>query len=389
VNKKQQKQLLNKLILSFFLISSIVLFQFLWSSQMESVRNLSEAKEKFINKIEKYRSSTVDSNKEKDILMLEKDVLVITKDETSARNAVYTSLIPVVGGAFFWITAYMTWRNLISSEEKQITERFSKAVEQLGSDKLPIIIGAIYSLERISHDSKKDYQRAIEILIAFIKDDNSIGDNQNQLVEISPSAQKIVTVIGRRISNPNRDIDEYLDLSCANLTKVNILNLDLSKINFQKSCFTHGNIHGVKFIDSDLSNSNFSYVNKEFNGVHEPNEFAKADLREANFHKAVLIKSNFSDARMGEANLTKAQLSHSNMRGANLVDANIDEADLTCADLREVNLSGATLNNTIVSGANFSTAIELNIDQIKKAKDYEKAIYSSEFRAKLSTPFPP
>jgi uncharacterized protein YjbI with pentapeptide repeats len=354
---------------------------------MKSIDDLSKAKETFINKIEKYRSSTVDNDndKEKGILILEKDVLIITKDEASARNAIYTSLIPVVGGTLFWITAYMTWRNLISSEEKQITERFSKATDQLGSDKLPTVMGAIYSLERISRDSEKDYPTTMKILIEFIRDNNSIDNNQNQLVKISQAAQEIINIIGkRRISNPNRDIDEYLDLSYVNLAKISIMNLDLSKIDFRGSHFKNGIISGGKFVNSNLSDCDFSYVNKEFNGTHERNEFAKADLRGAIFHKAVLVKSDFSNARMGEANLTNAQLSNSNMSGANLVGANMSEADLTSADLSDVNLSGATLNNTIISGADLRTAKGLNVSQIKKAKDYKDAKYSSEFKAKLS-----
>jgi uncharacterized protein YjbI with pentapeptide repeats len=384
VNKKQQKQFFNISTTLSFLTVSILFIVFLWNAQMRSVDILSENKQEFVRKIENYKSSMANRGKEKDILTLEKDILAITKDETSARNAVYTNLIPAVGGIFFWITAYMTWRNLISSEEKQITERFSKAVEQLGSEKSPTVIGAVYSLERISKDSEKDYQKAMEILIAFIKNNNSMDGHQNQLVKVHQSIQEIITIIGRRISNPNRNNDEKLNLSYVDLTKISILNLDLSKIDFQGSCFTHGNINGAKFIDSNLSDSNFSYVNNEkFSGTRKRNEFAKADLRGANLYKAVLIKSDFRNSRMGGANLTEAMLSSSDMRGVNLVSANLDKADLTGTNLCEANLSGATLSNTIISGANLSTATGLNIDQIKKAKDYENATYSEEFATKL------
>jgi uncharacterized protein YjbI with pentapeptide repeats/competence protein ComGC len=384
VNKKQQKRFFNISMILSFLVLSFLFIVFLWNAQMRSVDILSKNKQEFIRKVENYKSSSANNDKEKDILILEKDILVITKDETSAKNAVYTNLIPAVGGLFFWITAYMTWRNLVSSEEKQITERFSKAVEQLGSEKSPTVIGAIYSLERISKDSEKDYQKAMEILIAFIKNNNSIDDHQNQLAKVHQSIQEVITIVGRRTSNPNRDINEKLDVSYVNLTKISILNLDLSKIDFRGSCFTHGNINGAKFIDSNLTDSNFSYVNEKSIGTRERNEFTKADLRGANFHKAVLIKSDFRNARMVATDLTNAQLSNSNMIGANLVGANMDEADLTGANLREVNLSGASLNNTIISGADLSTAKGLTVDQIKKAKYYKDAKYDNEFAKKLS-----
>jgi hypothetical protein len=44
---------------------------------------------------------------------------------------------------------------------------FSKAVEQLGSDKLEVRLGGIYSLERISKESPDDYWTVMENLTAF------------------------------------------------------------------------------------------------------------------------------------------------------------------------------------------------------------------------------
>ena len=39
------------------------------------------------------------------------------------------------------------------AERGQVTDRFTKAIEQLGSDKLDVRIGGIYALERIARDS--------------------------------------------------------------------------------------------------------------------------------------------------------------------------------------------------------------------------------------------
>ncbi len=44
-------------------------------------------------------------------------------------------------------------RTLELTEQGQVTERYTKAIEQLGSDKLDIRIGGIYALERIARDS--------------------------------------------------------------------------------------------------------------------------------------------------------------------------------------------------------------------------------------------
>ena len=54
--------------------------------------------------------------------------------------------------------------------QRRITESFSKAVEQLGSDKLEVRLGSIYSLERISKESPDDYWTVMENLTAFVRE---------------------------------------------------------------------------------------------------------------------------------------------------------------------------------------------------------------------------
>ena len=43
-----------------------------------------------------------------------------------------------------------TARNFTLSREGQVTDRYTKAIEQLGSDKLDVRIGGIYALERVA-----------------------------------------------------------------------------------------------------------------------------------------------------------------------------------------------------------------------------------------------
>ena len=56
------------------------------------------------------------------------------------------------------------------AQEGQITERFTRAIEQLGSEKMAIRLGGIYALERIANDSDKDYWPIIETLTAYVRE---------------------------------------------------------------------------------------------------------------------------------------------------------------------------------------------------------------------------
>uniref|UniRef100_UPI001177ECCC pentapeptide repeat-containing protein n=1 Tax=Calothrix rhizosoleniae TaxID=888997 RepID=UPI001177ECCC len=69
--------------------------------------------------------------------------------------------------------------NVKIAEDKQITERFSKAIEQLGSEKIEVRLGAIYTLERIAKDSPKDHWTIMEILTAFVRHNDAVEEEDN------------------------------------------------------------------------------------------------------------------------------------------------------------------------------------------------------------------
>lgn len=56
------------------------------------------------------------------------------------------------------------------AEQGHVTDRYTKAIEQLGSDKLDVCIGGIYALERIASDSARDHPVVIEVLTTFIRE---------------------------------------------------------------------------------------------------------------------------------------------------------------------------------------------------------------------------
>ena len=57
-----------------------------------------------------------------------------------------------------------------ADRQRRIVETFSKAVEQLGSDKLEVRVGAIFALERLSKESPDDYWIVMEVLTAFVRE---------------------------------------------------------------------------------------------------------------------------------------------------------------------------------------------------------------------------
>src|SRR5215207_7187124 len=65
----------------------------------------------------------------------------------SERKDLILSVAQILGGAALLSGLYFTWRTLQVSREGQITDRFTRAIEQLGDQRLEIQLGGIYALE--------------------------------------------------------------------------------------------------------------------------------------------------------------------------------------------------------------------------------------------------
>jgi hypothetical protein len=91
-------------------------------------------------------------------------------ERSQAGIILIQTLFTIVGGAAIFWNIVLSRSQLAATQEQNITDRFSKAVELLGHDNAPVRIGAIYALERISQDSSRDYWRVMEVLSAFVRD---------------------------------------------------------------------------------------------------------------------------------------------------------------------------------------------------------------------------
>ncbi|RSM39877.1 hypothetical protein DMA12_28680 [Amycolatopsis balhimycina DSM 5908] len=54
-------------------------------------------------------------------------------------------------------------------EERRVTELYTKAVEQLGSDKAPVRLGGLYALERLGQDNPKQRQTIVNVWCAYLR----------------------------------------------------------------------------------------------------------------------------------------------------------------------------------------------------------------------------
>ena len=156
----------------------------------------------------------------------------------NARGRLLTLAAGVFAAGALTFTARnftLSRRTLDVTEQGQVTDRYTKAIEQLGSDKLDVRIGGIYALERIAHDSARDHPTVMEVLAAFIREHSHeqwsapepVTDNLPQRTT-RPDVQTAVTVIGRRIFKNDRG---RIDLTGAVLARADFIGANLASAN--------------------------------------------------------------------------------------------------------------------------------------------------------------
>jgi len=73
--------------------------------------------------------------------------------------------------------------------ERRITELYTKAVEQLGSDKAAVRLGGLYALERLAQDNEGHRQTIVNVLCAYLRMPHPTGESlQNRQVPAGAAA---------------------------------------------------------------------------------------------------------------------------------------------------------------------------------------------------------
>ena len=221
------------------------------------------------------------------------------------------------------------------SEQGQLTDRFSKAVEQLGNkDSLEVRLGGIYALERIARDSVRDHPTVMDVLSAYVREHAPLSMCTSTAASASPTTdvQAILTVIGRRDENQDRDTLD-LNNTClpgTSFGSTSLVGADLGGTDLSGANLILADLSGADLTDADLSGA----------------DLGAADLTTADLSGADLSGAFFDVANLGSANLTGVDLTYAHLERANLTDANLTDANLTGAHLIYANLTAADLTRT-------------------------------------------
>lgn len=200
--------------------------------------------------------------------------------------------------------------------QRRITESFSKAAEQLGSDKLPVRLGGIYTLERISRESWTDYWPAMETLTAFVRESGCQTVHQSDATITTDVAAVMIVLTRRSIEAKIYEVKNRLRF---NLSNADLRGATLHGLDLPVASFVRAGLRGAKVIMCNFDDCNFL---------------------DADLSRSRILQTSFKDARLSLANLKEATLSNSNLSGCYCEDADFTKATFSGTSLENASLSG-------------------------------------------------
>jgi uncharacterized protein YjbI with pentapeptide repeats len=338
----------------------------------------------------------------------------------TARQGVRTAALALLAGGLAVLGSFYTARTFALNRAGQITDRFTKAIEQLGHlTAIDVRLGGIYALERIARDSKHDHPQVIEVLTAYVRehasratanagtstqpegrstrtDDPSVSFPRAAL---ATDVQAALTVLGRRTLQHEKDSEPALNLVGAQLTKANLAEASLRHADLRGADLYGADLYGADLSGAHLHGANLSEANlvvADLSGadlrgaiLRGPN-LSGADLRGANLRGASLSEANLFAANLSEADLVAADLGGADLDGANLRGANLYLANLSRAELLGADLHGADLHAADLGGANLSradlVAVKLAGANLSEAKLAGANLHEAAYNADTTWP---
>jgi len=322
---------------------------------------------------------------------------VSDKERIETEDQLRRTVLQILGGVVVVIGLYLTYRRIKASERQveafrkqitvaedgQITERFTRAVEQLGNENIHIRLGGIYALERLANDSDRDHTTIMEILAAFVRERRPLksqielgrtNERSDEWLDLEEDIYAVLTVLGRRRIIAGEEPP------------------NLNKTNFQRVMLEGLRLPGVSLIEADLRLA-----------LLERATLAGANLWQANLEGAWLGLTDFQGAEFSWAELTDARLPQANLQEATFYGTILERAHLATAQLQRAQFEAADLQGAILTGANFEqvtfhgswlsaadfrAAVHLTAEQLSQATTLFEAKLDPELETELRETHP-
>ena len=229
-----------------------------------------------------------------------------------------------------------TARTYALGRESQVTDRFTRAIEQLGNPSLGVRLGGLYALSRIARDSPQDAPAVVAVMCQYARAESRRSVPSEQLLgslrrrinfrRLPGSMDPESGVYGMNIRadisvavSEAASLSEKLPPLSLQLLGIRLDGAHLSGIIAHEASLDGSSLRQAVLIGSDLRQSWIRY----------------AQLQGTWFVEAKLQGAVFSYSRLEGADFRRSHLEGSMFYHANLTGVNFEGAYLAGADLRE------------------------------------------------------
>jgi uncharacterized protein YjbI with pentapeptide repeats len=249
----------------------------------------------------------------------------------------------------------------------QVTERFTRAIDQLGQqgpERLDVRIGAVYALEQIARDSAELHWPIMEVLTAYLREHArarpDVEESADTEKRLPADHQAIATVIGRRLHE--RDPAG------------------------QRPDLHETSLPGVLWDEAALSGADLAGCN-----LARRAHLEGAILAGANLNEAYLFRANLKEANLGFTHMVDSDLSEAHLEGAFFTEAHLEKAGLYDAHLERAGFVGAFFEEAVLEGAHLDVADlrlahGLTMEQLQSAASWASAVLPDELASQLARP---
>ncbi|MEV4159302.1 pentapeptide repeat-containing protein [Nonomuraea dietziae] len=212
------------------------------------------------------------------------NVLELAKLRSEAIRTGLTVGVGTGGAIALLLSVRRQWLNERTQQHQEevsaVTELYAKAVEQLGSDKAPVRLAALYALERLADDHAGQRQTIVNVICAYLRmpfefhGDPESAQEYEQEKQVRSTAQRIIAAHLGHLEARNvlewHDID--IDLSGAVLFDVDFRGCRMRSADFRHAEFWDDALFGQAIFDGNAyfseatfhSHADFGWT--EFNG---------------------------------------------------------------------------------------------------------------------------
>jgi hypothetical protein len=284
-------------------------------------------------------------------------------ERAADRRAVTTATVALALGAISAFGAYLTARTFAANRKEarltheldqasQITERFTRAVDQLGNEAVDVRLGGIYALERLAQDSGTYRGPILEVLAAYVRTHAALkptsassvtwfasvirqaatrlglstaegadqGTPDEELSDAAIDVKAAMAVLARRDTSPEREPPAFdfgdtnlrgvrgegIDLQLANLARAHLENARLDRAQLQSATLVGAHLQGAHFPQADLTGASLDSAHLEGAHLDAAEGLESASLRGAHFDFTTRFPRGFDAVGKGAVRLTQS-----------------------------------------------------------------------------------